>query len=151
MGGICSRKRNQPVIEDGICRAVSGRRSGSSKWLGPSSLRPTVEQSSGGAGVCPSLLELCICKICQVLAFYGTCKLELVCITCGKNYICINFQALVYLCLLLHMHLCYRTLTNTVRFQCYQGMLANRSLTNWSPPILLLKFLLKLLGIALWR
>ena len=74
MGGICSRKRNQPVIEDGVCRAVSGRygKSSSSKWLTNSSFRPTVEQPPGGTGTCPSLLELCIYKICQNIDKYSS-------------------------------------------------------------------------------
>lgn len=72
MGGICSRKRNQQVIEDDFHRGVSGRycRSGSSKWLGARSLRSMANHSCGG-GTCPSLMDLCINKIREVLVFFG--------------------------------------------------------------------------------
>lgn len=72
MGGICSRKRNQQVIEDDFRRGVSGRycRSGSSKWLGARSLRSMANHSPGG-GTCPSLMDLCINKIREVLVFFG--------------------------------------------------------------------------------
>lgn len=73
MGGICSRKRDQPVIEGEVRRVVSGRycKSSSSKWLGTSSFRSTVEQNLGVAGICPSLLDLCISKICRVLPYWA--------------------------------------------------------------------------------
>jgi hypothetical protein len=62
MGGICSRKRNQQVIEDDRQRGVSRRycRSGSTKWLGARSFK--AKHSLGG-GTCPSLMDLCIKKI----------------------------------------------------------------------------------------
>ncbi|MBA0763064.1 hypothetical protein Gotri_012584 [Gossypium trilobum] len=67
MGGVCSRKRDQQVVEDGMRRGVSGRygKSGSSKWLLTSFSRPMVVHQPGLA-ICPSLMELCIDKICEV-------------------------------------------------------------------------------------
>ncbi|RDX79075.1 F-box/LRR-repeat protein 14, partial [Mucuna pruriens] len=64
MGGICSRKRNQQVIEDDIHRGVSGRycRSGSTKWLRTRSLSSKSNHCPGGR-TCPSLMDLCINKI----------------------------------------------------------------------------------------
>lgn len=77
MGSICSRKREQSVIEEEVARrVVSGRycRSSSSKWLEAASFRcRNVEHAPGVAGICPSLLELCISKICQVLSL-SLCK-----------------------------------------------------------------------------
>lgn len=69
MGGICSRKRNQQVIEDDIRRGVSRRycRSGSTKWLGARSFKAN---HSPGGGTCPSLMDLCINKIREVHVFY---------------------------------------------------------------------------------
>ncbi|CAK7338568.1 unnamed protein product [Dovyalis caffra] len=72
MGGICSRKRDQQVIEDGVRRGVSGRysKSGSSKWLGNSFARPTADLQSGGSF--PSLLELCIYRIREDIDRYNS-------------------------------------------------------------------------------
>lgn len=67
MGGICSRKGDQQVVEDGIQRGVSRLylRSGSSKWLRNSFPHPAMETKPGGV-CCPSLMELCVYKICEV-------------------------------------------------------------------------------------
>ncbi|XWS27100.1 hypothetical protein CRYUN_Cryun26dG0087400 [Craigia yunnanensis] len=66
MGGVCSRKRDEQVVEDGMQRGLSGRygKSGSSKWLVTSFLRSMVVHQPGAA-ICPSLMELCIDKICK--------------------------------------------------------------------------------------
>ncbi|KAL5150319.1 F-box/LRR-repeat protein 14 [Glycine soja] len=64
MGGVCSRKRDQHVVEDDLHRGVSGRycRSGSTKWLRARSLRAKPNHCAGG-GTCPSLMDLCIKKM----------------------------------------------------------------------------------------
>lgn len=71
MGGICSRKRDQQVIEDDLRRGVSGRycRSASTKWLGSRSLRSKANHCPGG-GTCPSLMDLCINKMREVHVFF---------------------------------------------------------------------------------
>ena len=69
MGGVCSRKRDQQVDDDGIQIQVSGRY-GSSKWLRNSFSRPVIDCQLG-RGRCPSLMELCIHKICEVLALFS--------------------------------------------------------------------------------
>ncbi|KAF9679729.1 hypothetical protein SADUNF_Sadunf06G0044700 [Salix dunnii] len=70
MGGICSRKRDQQVIEDRVRGGVSGcySKSSSSKWLGTSLTRPNDNLQPGGSF--PSLLELCICRICEDISRY---------------------------------------------------------------------------------
>lgn len=132
MGGICSRKRNQQVMEDTVPRGVSSRycKSSSSKWLAASFYKPAVDGQPGG-GSCPTLLELCIQRIRQVLD------------TCFRGY--------VYFCEWKHMFYlpdlnvghCNRTLIDIIHFQCCQGMLVNRYSTNWYIAIVLLMFLLK--------
>lgn len=66
MGGACSRKRDQQVSEDSLHRGVSGRysKSASSKWLGSSFSRGA--DAKQGKGKCPSLMELCIHRVCEV-------------------------------------------------------------------------------------
>ncbi|KAL7222378.1 hypothetical protein ACSBR1_024137 [Camellia fascicularis] len=66
MGGVCSRKRDPQVNEDNLTRGVSGRysKSRSSKWLGNSFSRPAVDNKQGKIPS-PSLMELCIYKICK--------------------------------------------------------------------------------------
>ena len=68
MGGSCSRKRDQVVDEDVLHRGPSGRycKSGSSKWLG-TSFCPVLDAQQGGRRP-PSLMDLCIDKICQVIS-----------------------------------------------------------------------------------
>jgi hypothetical protein len=69
MGGICSRKRNQQVIEDDLRRGVSSRRycrSASTKWLGGRSFKAN---HSPGEGTCPSLMDLCKNKMREVNFF----------------------------------------------------------------------------------
>ncbi|KAI4300813.1 hypothetical protein L6164_034147 [Bauhinia variegata] len=65
--GVLRRKRDQQVVEDGLRRGVSGRysRCTSTKWLGAAS-RP-LSNHGAGRGSCPSLMELCIYKIREVL------------------------------------------------------------------------------------
>lgn len=67
MGGACSRKRDQLVNEDNLNGGVSGKytKSGSSKWLGTSISRGTVDAMQGKQS-CPSLMDLCIYKIREV-------------------------------------------------------------------------------------
>ncbi|RVW43778.1 hypothetical protein CK203_074083 [Vitis vinifera] len=71
MGGVCSRKRDQQVDEDGVQIQVSGRygKSGSSKWLRTSFSRPVIDCQLGRES-CPSLMELCIHKICEDIDRY---------------------------------------------------------------------------------
>ncbi|XP_062078218.1 uncharacterized protein LOC133782829 isoform X4 [Humulus lupulus] len=73
MGGICSRKRGQPVMEDNGPHEVSSRycKSSSSKWLTTSFCRPAADGQTGGDN-CPSLLELCIQKIRQDIDTYNS-------------------------------------------------------------------------------
>lgn len=66
MGVACSRKRDQQVNEDIVHRGVS--KSGSSKWLGTSISRASIDIKQGN-GKCPSLMELCIYKICEVCGY----------------------------------------------------------------------------------
>lgn len=67
MGGACSRKRDQVDNEDGLHGGVCGRyqKSCSSKWLMTSFSRPPLDIQRG-EGKCPSLMELCAYKICEV-------------------------------------------------------------------------------------
>ncbi|GAA0179857.1 hypothetical protein LIER_42229 [Lithospermum erythrorhizon] len=71
MGGACSRKRDPWVNEDSLHRGVSGRfcKSGSSKWLGRSCSRGSLDVEPGQKR-CTSLMELCILKICQEINQY---------------------------------------------------------------------------------
>ncbi|KAJ6363300.1 hypothetical protein OIU78_003472 [Salix suchowensis] len=70
MGGICSRKRDQQVIEDRVRRGASGcySKSSSSKWLGTSFTRPNADLQPGGSF--PSLRELCINRIREDISRY---------------------------------------------------------------------------------
>lgn len=71
MGGACSRKRDQLDSEDGLPGGVSGKycKSGSSKWLTTSFSRPFIDIDPK-SGKCPSLMDLCIKKVCKVLNFH---------------------------------------------------------------------------------
>lgn len=77
MGGICSRKRDQQVIEIGVPRGVSGRyyKSSFSKWLATALSHPVVNCQPGGS--CPSLLELCINQIREVHALCDVCTCKI--------------------------------------------------------------------------
>lgn len=106
MGGACSRKRNQWVDDDSMDGGASGRycKSGSSKWLGRSLSRASSDAKQG-TGKCRSLMELCICRICEVCLFFVV-LLKLISVH-ELNY------SPIY---------CYdRKLTNTKRSPCYQG------------------------------
>lgn len=72
MGGACSRKRDHQVIEDSVRSRFSARfsKSGSSRWLGTSFSPRSGVYIQGGRGKCPSLMELCIHKICEVFVFF---------------------------------------------------------------------------------
>lgn len=71
MGGSCSRKRDQVVDQRNLHRGLSGRycKNGSSKWLGTSLGRPVADVEQG-RGKCPSLMDLCIGKICEDIDKY---------------------------------------------------------------------------------
>ncbi|XP_042491053.1 uncharacterized protein LOC122070889 [Macadamia integrifolia] len=73
MGGACSRKRDQQVNEDSVQRGVPGiySKSGSSKWMGTLFPRSSVDIQQG-RGKCPSLIELCIHRICEDIDNYST-------------------------------------------------------------------------------
>lgn len=70
MGGACSRKRDQRDDEDDFPRGISRRysKSGSSKWLATSFSRPALDIQPG-TGQCPSLMDLCVRKIREVINF----------------------------------------------------------------------------------
>lgn len=72
MGGACSRKRDQREEEENLNGGVSRRygKSGSSKWLATSFSRQSSDIQLG-KGKCPSLMDLCIHKIREVLSFSG--------------------------------------------------------------------------------
>lgn len=69
MGGACSRKRNQQDDEDVPHRGVSSRysKSASSKWLSTSFSR-SFSGTQHDRGKCPSLMDLCVQKITEVLS-----------------------------------------------------------------------------------
>nr|ANC68245.1 Fbox/LRR repeat protein [Piper nigrum] len=73
MGGACSRKRNQQVNEDGQCTGLSSKyaKSRSSKWLGVSSPRSNTVLHNERSK-CPSLMEICVSKICEGIYRYST-------------------------------------------------------------------------------
>lgn len=70
MGGACSRKRNHRDDEDNFPRGITRRysKSGSSKWLATSFSRPAADIQHD-KGQCPSLMDLCAWKICEVIVF----------------------------------------------------------------------------------
>ncbi|XP_022889755.1 F-box/LRR-repeat protein 14-like isoform X4 [Olea europaea var. sylvestris] len=73
MGGACSRKRDQLDNGDNLNGRVSRRfcKSGSSKWLGTSFTRASMDVIQGNRR-CPSLMELCIYKIREDINKYST-------------------------------------------------------------------------------
>lgn len=79
MGGACSRKRGQLEDEDNLYGGVPRRysKSGSSKWLATSFSRPAIDIQLG-TGECPSLMDLCIHKICEVLSFQDSTSVMIV-------------------------------------------------------------------------
>jgi hypothetical protein len=69
MGGVCSWRRDHAdeyTVQRGI--SCENFKSGSSKGLGISFFQPIVDQRPGKGSV-PSLMELCIYQIRQVLGF----------------------------------------------------------------------------------
>lgn len=140
MGGVCSRKRNQQVDDDGIQVPVSGRygKIGSSKWLRNSFSRPVIDFQLGRER-CPSLMELCIHKICEVLAHFtmfvlGSC----------------SFVDLYLMPNLIFLYL-NRTLIDMPNSPCFRGIYLNKSSTNLLIPTPLLPLLLKLFETVLYR
>ncbi|PQQ18600.1 hypothetical protein Pyn_03263 [Prunus yedoensis var. nudiflora] len=73
MGGACSRKRDHRDDEDDFHLGVSRRycKSGSSKWLTTSFTRPVLDIQPGREKG-PSLMDLCIRKICKDIDKYNT-------------------------------------------------------------------------------
>ena len=136
MGGLCSRMRDQPVMKGAGPHELSSRycKSGSSKWLTTSFCRPAANGQRRWNNF-PSLLELCIHKIRQVIVYFRSMSFF-----SGKH--------MIYLPLMGH---CNRTLTHTIHFQCCQEMLVNRYSTIWYIPIVLLMFLLRLSGTVIFR
>ena len=120
MGGACSRKRDQRDNEDILHRGVSGRycKSGSSKWLATSFSRPAIDIQLG-RGKCPSLLDLCIRKICEVFCMIYYMLVEIL-TSCISAYHFCSFST--------------RTLIDITPFICFQGILVSRSLMNWYIP-----------------
>lgn len=70
MGGACSRKRDHQDDVYDFQRGFSRRyaKSGSSKWLATSFTRPVLDIQPGTRNG-PSLMDLCVRKICKVIAF----------------------------------------------------------------------------------
>ncbi|RRT82409.1 hypothetical protein B296_00020076 [Ensete ventricosum] len=65
MGGACSRKRDL-LDEDDFRRSGRYSKSGSSKWLLLMLPRCSTDVTAGRQGKCPSLMELCVAKVCEV-------------------------------------------------------------------------------------
>ncbi|KAJ0965929.1 hypothetical protein J5N97_027067 [Dioscorea zingiberensis] len=73
MGGACSRKRD--LVDDEDPRGgVTGRcsKSGSSKQLMFALSRSSSDALQRGKGKCPSLMELCVRKICEDIGRYNS-------------------------------------------------------------------------------
>lgn len=72
MGGVCSRKRSQ-LVDEGDSPQTSPRfsKTSSLKWLLLSLPRSNSDVSGKGQGNepgrCPSLMELCVARVCQVV------------------------------------------------------------------------------------
>lgn len=113
MGGACSRKRDHQVVEDSVRSRFSARysKSGSSRWLGTSVSTRSGVYIQEGRGKCPSLMELCIHKICEVFVF--------------SAYVCtIVFLLSDYsmTCITIFLLLCNRELVIIIASQCSQGI-----------------------------
>jgi len=71
MGGVCSRKRSQ-LVDEGDSLEASPRfsKTSSLKWLLLSLPRTSSDVSRKGQGEgpgrCPSLMELCVARVCKV-------------------------------------------------------------------------------------
>lgn len=120
MGGACSRKRDQQTTEENVNVVVSRKysKSGSSKWLGTSFSRASVDNKDGNL-ICPSLMELCIYKISEVR--HSIKKLNPMMdlnqiINCNKD--CTFMPS-------------YRKLMSTVPFLCFQEISVSKFLMNW--------------------
>lgn len=115
MGGACSRKRDQQDNEDNLVRGVSGKycKSGSSKWLATSFSRPSMDIQLG-RGNCPSLMDLCVQKIREVLFNISSWVQD-----CNSLNLYLIFASLSY-----------RMLIGIEPFRCSQGTLVSRSLMN---------------------
>lgn len=121
MGGACSRKRDHRDDEDDFHLGVSRRycKSGSSKWLTTSFTRPVLDIQPG-RGKGPSLMDLCIRKICEVLT--------------SLNLFWARDWGSVFLGLRQWFLLINRTLINITRSLCSQEILVNRSSMSWCTP-----------------
>lgn len=70
MGGVCSRKRSQLVDEDDSFQSPTRfSKTSSLKWLLLTLPRSSSDVSRKGLGKgpgrCPSLMELCVAKVCN--------------------------------------------------------------------------------------
>nr|CAB3485045.1 unnamed protein product [Digitaria exilis] len=79
MGSACSRKRGQLVHADDLYSARFSK-SGSFKWLLhtlPRSSSADVHRKTQGSapGRCPSLVELCVAKVCEDMNRYSDLSL----------------------------------------------------------------------------
>lgn len=109
MGSVCSCKSDHYADENATRRGFSSRyfKFGSSKWIEPYLFLPAgccqFRRSS-----CPSLMELCIHKICEVIYSFSRLHVPL------RDFM------VEYLCLLRKSYVVCtnRTLTNTIHFQC---------------------------------
>ena len=131
MGGICSRKREQLVIEDGGCRGVSERfcKIASSKWLRNSFSRPIVD-CQPGRGKCPSLMDLCIYKIREVHipALFG--MWHWVC-----EFVCMDHCYLIVLCWFkqdIDKYSSFSILPRDISQQIFNELIHSRCLTDVS-------------------
>uniref|UniRef100_A0A453P2Y5 Uncharacterized protein n=1 Tax=Aegilops tauschii subsp. strangulata TaxID=200361 RepID=A0A453P2Y5_AEGTS len=87
MGGVCSRKRSQLVEDDDDSLQTPTRfsKTSSLKWLLltlPRSSSDISRKGPGkGPGRCPTLMELCVAKVCKVVLWaYVFCFAEKCCI-----------------------------------------------------------------------
>ncbi|AQK72581.1 Regulatory subunit [Zea mays] len=77
MGGVCSRKRSQ-LVDEGDALQTSPRfsKTSSLKWLLLTLPRSSSDVSGKGQGNepgrCPSLMELCVARVCQDIDRYST-------------------------------------------------------------------------------
>lgn len=68
MGGACSRKRDN-LVDEGDQFRPRYSKSGSSKWMLFTLPRAGSDILRRGQGKCPSLMELCVAKVREVLRY----------------------------------------------------------------------------------